>query len=194
MKILIHRINSVVELNQTPTKFGIEVDVFQHDGAIYTGHDPGHEICAFENWVKHFKHDFLAVNIKQEGIEKEVIRILDEAGIANFFLFDLSFPMLYKLSMSGESRIAIRTSDIEGSNSLSVFRNKIDWVWLDAFESLKFIPGILEILSDYKVCVVSPELHLSRAIEVSNQLLSDLQSFISHFDAVCTKYPEEWEE
>jgi hypothetical protein len=192
MKILIHRVNSIAELIQTSSKFGVEVDVYEHDGQIYTGHDPRSEICQFKSWVQDFKHDFLAVNIKQEGIELEVIEILESAGITNFFLFDLSFPMLYKLSQLGESRLAVRVSDIEGVQALSYFKDRIDWVWLDAFADVSFIPSILDSLSGFKVCVVSPELHSRRESELSAKLLMEILSFKSEFSAVCTKKPEMW--
>jgi len=192
MRILIHRVNSIAELMQTSSKFGVEVDVYEHDGQIYTGHDPRSEICQFKSWVKEFEHDFLAVNIKQEGIEMEVLEILEAAGIRNFFLFDLSFPMLYKLSQLGESRLAVRVSDIEGAQALSYFQNKIDWVWLDAFVDVGFIPSILDSLSWFKVCAVSPELHSQREFELSAKMLPELLALKSEFSAVCTKKPEMW--
>lgn len=192
MKIIKHRINSISELIKVPINFGIEVDLSEFNGRIVTGHDPKENIADFQEWLSYFKHDQLAINIKQEGIEYEVIQILEKYEIRNFFLFDLSFPMIYKLSSHGEARIALRVSDLEGFQALEHFRDKVDWVWLDCFESASYIPAISKLLAGYKICAVSSELHSEREIEVSDRIQSELESNRKHFTTICTKFPERW--
>ena len=194
MLIIKHRINSVKDLVSTPIHFGVEVDVKEKNGEIVCGHDPIDEESLFIDWVKNYKHKFVAVNIKQEGIEPLVISILENANIRDFFLFDLSFPMLMKLSESGEKRLALRVSDLEGFEHAEFFIGKVDWIWLDIFKNVNFLSKAESILEEFKVCGVSPELHTRRDEQNNHKILVDLLGFKGLFNAVCTKTPDKWEE
>jgi hypothetical protein len=41
-------------------------------------------VADFREWLKSYKHGLLALNIKQEGIELEVIKLLKEYKIDNY--------------------------------------------------------------------------------------------------------------
>jgi|LauGreSuBDMM15SN_2_FD.fasta_scaffold72823_2 hypothetical protein len=191
--IIKHRINSVAALRETETKYGVEVDLQLSNGRLVVGHDPGVSECSFNEWLTHYSHAFIAANIKQEGIEREVIAACEERGITKFFLFDLSFPALFTLQKQGERRIAIRVSDMEAFQTLELFKEKVDWVWLDAFESYSFITDALPTLQHFKVCFVSPELHINRNQTLTDNLLLQLGKLDLNFQAVCTKDPIYWE-
>ncbi len=193
MLIIKHRVNSVLDLVSTPIDFGVEVDVKEKNGEIVCGHDPIDDEALFVDWVKSYRHKFVAVNIKQEGIESLVISILEDANIRDFFLFDLSFPMLNKLSESGETRLALRISDLEGFEHAQLFVGKVEWIWLDIFKNGDFLPKAESIFEKFKVCAVSPELHVRRDEQKNQEILVNLLKFKGLFDAVCTKIPSKWE-
>jgi hypothetical protein len=193
MLIIKHRVNSVLDLVSTPIEFGVEVDVKEKNGEIVCGHDPFDNEALFVDWVKSYRHKFVAVNIKQEGIESLVISILEESNIRDFFLFDLSFPMLIKLSESGETRLALRVSDLEGFEHAQLFVGKVGWIWLDIFKNGDFLSKTESIFEKFKVCAVSPELHARRDKQKNHKILVDLLGFEGLFDAVCTKIPSNWE-
>lgn len=188
-----HRVNSIPALKNTEVRFGVEVDIQFLNGALVTGHDPGNAECYFTEWLTHYSHAFLALNIKQEGIENTVISACEKQGITNFFLFDLSFPALFNLQKRGENRVALRVSDMEAYQTISLFEGKVDWVWLDAFQSYSFINEALPHLKKFKLCLVSPELHLHRNDSIVNTMRNEILQFGIEFDAICTKVPSQWE-
>jgi len=191
--IIKHRINDIAALKRTETRFGVEVDIQFLNGTLVTGHDPGNAECVFSEWLSHYSHAFLALNIKQEGIENAVISACEKQGITDFFLFDLSFPALYNLQKRGERRVALRVSDMEAFQTLDLFEGKVDWVWLDAFQSYSFINEALPSLNNFKVCLVSPELHSHRNSLMIDELWGEILKFDIEYSAVCTKVPSQWE-
>jgi hypothetical protein len=178
-----HRVNNIAALKDTEVRFGVEVDIQFLNGALVTGHDPGNAECYFTEWLTHYSHAFLALNIKQEGIENAVISACEKQGITDFFLFDLSFPALFNL----------RVSDMEAYQTISLFEGKVDWVWLDAFQSYSFINEALPHLKNFKLCLVSPELHSHRNDSIVNTMRNEILQFGIEFNAICTKVPSQWE-
>ena len=194
MLIIKHRINTLKELQETPINFGIEADVQMKDNEIYLGHDPGDTSEKLIQFMSGFKHRMFAVNIKQEGIEENVISILKDFSCERFFLFDLSFPKAMSLIWAGESRIALRISDFESLQEIDFLSKNIDWLWIDTFLSPNFLKKTLfSKFKNTKKCLVSPELHSYRSKELTEEILSQIKSSGVKFDAVCTKKPEIWE-
>lgn len=179
-----HRINT---LEPGDSSLGIEFDVREGPGGtILVTHDPwtsGPELATF---LAAHRHTFYIVNIKCEGIEYEVLRLLKDANIENFFLLDCSFPMIHKLSLKGETRIALRFSEYEEFRRM---QGRAQWVWIDVFSRVPLGPKDCDELHalGYKLCLVSPELQQQpEKLEVYKQLLE------GHLDMVCTKFPEKW--
>jgi hypothetical protein len=194
MLVIQHRVNSIEQLKLIPANRGIEVDVHMEGNDLVTGHDPGESLAIFEEWLKSYRHSLLAINIKQEGIESKIIKLLSDRNISDFFLFDLSFPMLYKTQLLGESRLAIRVSDLEPFQSVHHFRGRVEWIWLDGFLDLKFLKQAKFSFNGFKVCFVSPELHQAREKQQVEDMLKDFRRSSIIVDAICTKNPEQWEE
>ena len=70
MVIIKHRINSIDALLETPSKFGIEIDIRSYKNKLILNHEPylnGEEI---ENFLKNYNHQFLILNVKEECLEK----------------------------------------------------------------------------------------------------------------------------
>jgi hypothetical protein len=189
-----HRINSVDQLQNIPVDNGIEMDIHAFGNRLVVHHDPFVDAVDFEIWLNYFKHAFLILNIKEEGIEKNVREIVLKKGIKNFFMLDLSFPALIKMVRSGEPRVAIRVSSYEPVETAFSLAGLAEWIWLDLFEDelpLNFsqIQALREL--NYKICIVSPELH-GREISSIARVRLFLEKNNIMLDAVCTKYPELW--
>ena len=194
MLIIKHRVNSVEELRLVPRHYGVEVDVHYYDSTVVVGHDPQQNTVSFDSYLLEFEHSFLAVNIKQEGIEKTVLAHLKDHDISNFFLFDLTFPSLMRTMMTGERRLALRISDFEDVKNLSFFKGKVDWVWIDIFQDPVYLEKTdWSTLSSFKKCLVSPELHILREYAISQNIKGNLSAHIDKFEAICTKDPFFWE-
>jgi hypothetical protein len=179
-----HRVNT---LDPTDSSLGIEFDVREGPGGtILVTHDPwtsGPELATF---LAAHRHTFYIVNIKCEGIEYEVLRLLKDANIENFFLLDCSFPMIHKLSLKGETRVALRFSEYEEFRRM---QGRAQWVWVDVFSRIPLGPKDCDELHalGYKLCLVSPELQQQpEKLETYKQVLE------GHLDMVCTKFPEKW--
>jgi len=179
-----HRVNT---LEPGDSSLGIEFDVREGPGGtILVTHDPwtsGPELSAF---LAVHRHTFYIVNIKCEGIEYEVLRLLKDANIENFFLLDCSFPMIHKLSLKGETRLALRFSEYEEFRRM---QGRAQWVWVDVFSRIPLGPKDCDELHalGYKLCLVSPELQQQpEKLETYKQVLE------GHLDMVCTKFPEKW--
>ncbi len=117
-----------------------------------------------------------------------------EAQITNFFFLDQSFPFLRRTTQNGESRCAVRVSEYESVDTAMALERKADWVWLDSFTGALPETADLERLShsEYRVCLVSPELQgrdLGREQPTLRAKLADAGVVL---DAVCTKVPDAW--
>lgn len=184
-KIIIrHRINTLKLLDEVSSEFGIEFDIREGINGIVVAHDPWSESMAFEDFLKNVHHAFYIVNVKSEGIEYEALRLLKKYNIENFFFLDCSFPMIVRLSKTGERRFAIRVSEYESIETALAMKEFVDWIWLDSFISLpsKNVCSILKN-SGFKLCLVSPELQ---------GRTEDGSHLFNMVDAVCTKNINLW--
>ena len=97
MIIIKHRINKINEINETPFKYGVEIDLRSNLNSIYLHHDPLKIGVKFNEWIKYFKHKLLVLNVKEEGLEKKIITILKKNKISNFFFMTKHFPVYLKV-------------------------------------------------------------------------------------------------
>ena len=194
MEIILHRRNTIKDLLETPTKYGIEIDLRAFKQKIVIHHEPFLEGEVFEKWLEFYYHKTLILNIKEEGIEFEILKILKKNNINNFFLLDQSFPSLIKLIKSGENRTAFRISKFESINSAFKLKEKPDWIWVDFFEQYFFEKKEFKRLKDvgYKICLVSPEL-LGYEKNATEKICKRIAKERFLIDAVCTKFPDLWE-
>ena len=194
MQIIKHRINSSDDLHKTDKEFGVEVDLRTNHNQIILQHDPFSEGEVFTDWIKNFDHKTLILNVKEDGLEKEIINILKENSIEDFFFLDLSFPFLVKTAISGETRIASRVSEFESLETIEKIKDLISWVWIDYFSYFPLKESDLIRIKDLglRTCIVSPEL---QGFDPQNEVSKIKDCIINYrdlFDAVCTKYPELW--
>ncbi len=195
MEIIIHRQNSLNDLLSLPTKYGAEIDIRSSGSKLILQHDPFIGGEDFLEWIQKYKHGTLILNLKEEGLESSLIKIMEAHGILNYFFLDQSFPFLLKFSEVCHGRSAVRVSEFESINTAINLAGKVKWVWIDCFNRfpLKF-QDIQELkLLGYKLCLVSPELHGRASVDEIPKLMTHLFENNIFFDAVCTKYPRSWE-
>jgi len=184
-----HRINTIAELTEIPIEYGIEIDLRDNvNGEIHLAHDPFILGELFEEYLKHYHHSFIILNIKSERIEWKILELLQKYNIKDYFFLDSSFPMIHQLVLSGEKNIALRFSEFEGLDTIRNMKNTLNWVWIDCFTQN---PLTLEIYNqlkgmNFKLCFVSPELQ-----QQTEKLLKYKEYFQKNdiiLDMICTKH------
>jgi hypothetical protein len=195
MILISHRVNSVELLNKVPHRFGIEIDIRSIGRDLILQHDPYERGELLATWLESYQHKTLILNVKEEGLESELIKLMNSKGINDFFFLDQSFPFLVKWSKLGEIRCAVRISEFESINTALKLSRKIGWVWVDCFNHFPLNKNDALKLKDagFKLCLVSPELHEVKADEVIKQFIVSIRENAINPDAVCTKRPDLWE-
>ena len=190
MKLIKHRINTIKELENCASSYGLELDLRYHKNEIILHHDPFYKGIRFEDFLKELKLNFIVLNIKSEGIEEEVLRLVKKYKVPDYFFLDTSIPYMVKYTEKGWTKFAVRFSEYEPLELALKFKNKVEWVWVDCFTHLPLTnESYLQLKKHFKICLVSPELHGH-----SESMIEEFKKQIEEFeiDAVCTKYPALW--
>lgn len=157
MEIVVHSVNTIEALALVPAEFGVEIDLRADRSRIVLHHDPFAKGEDFDRWLDRFAHGLLVLNIKEAGIEAEVLRRVRARGISRSFLLDVEFPYLYRASRAGERAIAVRYSEDEPIELVKQYRGRVDWVWIDTNTRLPLDAGAAASLSGLQTCLVCPE-------------------------------------
>lgn len=157
MDIVIHRINTVAGLRAVPTEYGTEIDIRADGSSLVLNHEPFQGGDRFEDYVGVYRHGLLVLNIKEAGIEDEVLRIVRARGLVRCFVLDVEFPYIYRASRRGERAIALRYSEEECIETVLHYREKVDWVWVDTVTTLPLDEATIAKLLGFKTCLVCPE-------------------------------------
>jgi len=175
--------------------FGTETDIRDYNGELVISHDIPKESCiTVEEFFKIYKeYDAalpLALNIKADGLQILLNKLIKKYEISNYFVFDMSIPDTIGYLDKGFN-IFTRHSDYEQQPS---FYGDAVGIWLDFFQKewfdSKTIKGHLD--ESKKVCVVSSELHGKNHINQWSELRK--MSFIEDNNIMlCTDFPEEAE-
>lgn len=187
MEFIAHRVNTIGKLKLTPAEYGVELDLRDYGDKLILAHDPFTEGEEFEEYLKHYNHGTMILNVKSERIEYEILSLLQKYNIKDYFFLDSSFPMIYLLSKDGEKNIALRFSEFEGLDTILNMKNKIKWVWVDCFSILPINKKVFDILknNNFKLCLVSPDLQGQESkIEKYRDFLNKNNIYI---DAICSK-------
>lgn len=157
MEIAIHRVNTIEKLRSIPSQYGAEIDLRAHGSQLYLHHDAFSQGDLFEDYLNEYQHGLLILNIKESGIEDEVLRLVRSKGLRNFFLLDVEFPYLFRAAQAGERAIAARYSETEPLEAVDPFKEMIDWVWVDTMTQLPFKKNLKDRWPQLKTCLVCPE-------------------------------------
>jgi len=192
--IVSHRINTKKELIKLKNQYGVEIDLRTYGKDIVVNHDPFYKSIKFSTWLKFYNHKLLIANIKEEGIEKEVIKLIKKNSIVDYFLLDVTIPQILNLNKIKILDIGLRISKYEQYKGILNFKHKNKWIWLDTFDGELPIK-INEIKNlknmNYKICLVSPELPLKKKL-YTKKFITTYKNSLSFIDAVCTKQPNLW--
>ena len=192
MIIIKHRINTIRNLNKTDKNFGVEIDLRSDKKNIYLHHDPFKKGVLFKKWIKYYKHKIMVLNVKEEGLEKSILKILKKYRINNFFFHDQTFSTLLK-NMS-KTKVSVRYSEFENLKNIKYLFKKIKWIWIDNFSGIKLEKKFYSYLKrkKVKICLVSPELVKKSRISEVKKIILYLKKNNFTIDAVCTKKPDLW--
>ena len=136
MKIVAHRINTIQQLKELPVKYGCEIDIRARGSDLILQHDPFLNGDKLTDYLDSYQHGLLILNIKEAGIEQNVIDAVNQRGITDYFLLDVEFPYIYRASRLGIRKIAIRFSEDEPIEFSQNYSGLLDWVWIDTISTL----------------------------------------------------------
>ncbi len=157
MEIIVHRINKIKDLKKIPTNLGIEIDIRSHKSKLILNHEPYKSGDSLDNFLNNYKHGTLILNIKEAGIEDDVIKKVKKKKIKSFFLLDVEFPYIFNSIKKKQKNIAIRFSEKETINNAKYFINRFKWVWIDTLTKLPLNEKNINVLKKFKTCLVCPE-------------------------------------
>lgn len=175
--------NSMIAFKRSFSQgYGTETDIRDFCGQLVISHDiPSSESVSFEDFLKLFiSYDHrlpLALNIKSDGLAKNINEFLKFYKIENYFCFDMSIPDTLNYLEEGMN-FFMRRSEYEVDNEL-YFRAK--GIWLDSFHlnSLDYKNVVKYLELGKKVCIVSPELHRRNESEMWKDIKSLSKEYYS---------------
>ena len=158
MEIIVHRINKLEELKNISPNYGVEIDIRSYGNELILNHEPYKKGDKFEDFLHEYKHGTLVLNIKESGIENAVLSLIQKhRNVKNYFLLDVEFPYVFSALKNDIKNIAIRFSEFESIDTVMRFKGLLDWVWIDTFTKLPLNQNSINILKDFKTCLVCPE-------------------------------------
>jgi len=187
---IVHRVNTAAHLRHIPPEWGVEVDLRDSGRHVVLNHEPFKGGERLEEYLRQFRHRFIILNIKSEGIEQAVIQAVTRHQIRHYFLLDVTIPKLVALGRRGVPHLAVRYSEFESLESCLALARWAEWVWIDCFTKIPLTPAIARRLrTRFKLCLCSPELegHPRAAVLRAKR---QVQSLL--IDAVCTDDPALW--
>ena len=136
MILIKHRANRIKDLKKLNKDYGVEIDIRSKGKKLYLHHDPFVKGESFIKWLKYYNHNIIVLNVKEEGLESQIIKILKKNKISNFFFHDQTFSSLLK-NMK-DTKVSIRFSEYEDLKNKNFLFKKIKWLWCDNFNKINF--------------------------------------------------------
>jgi hypothetical protein len=173
---------------------GTETDIRDLNGEIVISHDPAKTgVLTFADLLSITPPNaLLALNVKSDGLAKLAVEQLHAANHHSYVFFDMSVPDMLAYMRIG-APVAARLSEYEPW--VEAIMNKVNYIWLDAFEGnwydLDYLRKLID--SEKKIMVVSSELH-GRIGENLEEQWGMLDALIKDANSdsiiLCTDYPE----
>lgn len=169
---------------------GTETDIRDRDGALVISHDMADRTAITLEALLDLLGDRdlpLALNIKADGLARDLLTAMQARSLSRWFAFDMSVPeMVVQLRLG--LPVFTRMSEYEPSPPCY---DRAIGVWLDGFHSVWYSAQVIEeLLRDSKqVCVVSPELHGRDHQELWDLLRSSRLANAPNL-MLCTDLPE----
>lgn len=159
--IIWHRVNTIEHLKSININDGVEIDVRSIKGVPYLSHFIDEDGVNFEEWLKHYNlKGTLVINVKEEGLEMIIIKLLEKYNITNYMFLDEPFWYLLNSSRKlNNKNFAIRVSKFESVETALKSRELSDWVWYDYFDNYINTDDIKKLIdAGFKVIMPAPEL------------------------------------
>ncbi len=156
MEFIIHKVNLIEDLKKTPKEYGCEIDIRTNGSNLILNHDPFSKGDHFIDYLDEYKNGTLVLNIKESGIEDTVLKEVRLRGIKSYFLLDVEFPYLFSASKKGERNIALRFSEMEPIENFNLFKDQLDWVWIDTINKFPVNIRNRNFFKKHKTCLVCP--------------------------------------
>jgi hypothetical protein len=195
MNLIAHRINSTEQLANVPQEYGVEIDVRAYRDALVLSHDPYREGESLAEYLSAVGDRGIVFNIKESGIEDDVVTLADAHDISEYFLLDAEFPYIYTATREQSfGKVAIRFSEAEPIETAIENASFADWVWVDTNTTLPLKAENYDRLkkAGYDICLVCPS-RWGRPDDVP-RYLSKLDDEGIQLDAVMTsmEHAETW--
>ena len=156
--IIVHRVNTIKSLKSVDTDLGCEIDIRTDGSQLILNHDPFKKGDNLIDYLDEYQHGTLVLNIKETGIEKDVLDEVKKRKIKSYFLLDVEFPYIIRAFMRNENNIAIRFSEYETIENVITFKNNLKWVWVDLVSKIPINDFNFKILNQFNLCLVCPSL------------------------------------
>ena len=156
--IIVHRVNTIKSLKSIDTDLGCEIDIRTDGSQLILNHDPFKKGDNFIDYLDEYQHGTLVLNIKETGIENDVLDEVKKRKIKSYFLLDVEFPYIIRAFMRNENNIAIRFSEYETIANVITFKNNLKWVWVDLVSKIPINEFNFKILNQFNLCLVCPSL------------------------------------
>jgi hypothetical protein len=176
--------------------FGTETDIRDLEGELVISHDMPTSITEglvtlkdFFRLYKLIGNDLpLALNIKSDGLQESLKKLLIDNEISNYFVFDMSIPDTIGYIKKGINFFT-RQSEYE---TIPALYEESKGIWMDEFNSHWITSKIiLDHLKNNKfVCVVSPELHKRNNTQEWINYKKIINNPLSKNLVLCTDNPE----
>lgn len=177
--------------------FGTETDIRDRNSKLVISHDMAddHALTVeafFDIYKSHQQPLPLALNVKADGLQAELKRLLTEYEIDNYFVFDMAVPdgLLY---VRQQFRTYTRHSEYE---PVPPYYELAQGVWLDEFNGHWLEDDVIEqhLANGKSLCIVSPDLHKRDHLQ-EWQHYRQLESRIGRNKIMlCTDFPEHAQE
>ncbi len=174
--------------------FGTEMDVRDYQGELVISHDIANKknvsLESFFKLYKTFDNElFIALNIKADGLQLKIKKLLDHYKIFNYSVFDTSVPdglgyLKYNI------KLFTRQSEYEKEPS---FYESAVGVWLDEFHDQWIDKKIIKFhkKNNKKICIVSPDLHNREHLKGWERFKQIEKELGMNDLIICTDHPEE---
>ena len=180
--------------------FGVETDIRDLNGILVISHDvpsmDDRELLTVDSFLKLY-NSFgtnlpLALNIKSDGLQEKLLKLIVKYEVSNYFVFDMSIPDTIGYLNKGY-KVFTRQSEYEQEPA---FIDIVDGIWLDEFIThwIKIDTIKTQINNNRKVCIVSPELHKRNYLSEWKNYKEMSKLISSEKIMLCTDLPEEAKE
>jgi hypothetical protein len=191
MLYIAHRVNTAAQLRAVSPDCGVELDLRDRGERLILQHDPFADGEDFEEYLRHYRHGLMILNVKSERVEPRVLELVRKYEVRDYFFLDCSFPMVRWLVGQCETRVAVRFSEFEPVESALAVAGQVEWVWVDCFTRMPLTRDThARLKAHFKLCAVSPELQGRPVTEIASYA-NELRPY--PVDAVCTKRPDLWQ-